>query len=91
MSTTGSDQWRPDLKTLHWAAAVLIEDYLFDYVRSDVRSRAGSGYAFPELPDAFWLVATESAIETVIFELFDQANAAHALPADEPTDGEPLD
>lgn len=87
-------QWRPDRKTIDWTSSVLVEDYLYEYVRSDVRSRCASSdaqFEFPELPDVFWLTVTEAAIETVVFELHTKMQAAYAQPADEPTDGEPLD
>lgn len=71
-----------------------MEDDLYEYVRSDVRSRCASSdaqFEFPELPDAFWLTVTEAAIETVVFELDKQLRAAYQLPPEQPTHGEPLD
>jgi hypothetical protein len=71
-----SGSWQPDRRTLDWITGILVEDYLYDHMRAQVRSRSamsGSGFTMPDAPDAFWLATAEAAIETILAEIYEQA------------------
>lgn len=66
------DGWVPDARTVMWWVGRAHESRIVDTLRAEVIDRAPD---LPPLPEAFWQLVAEVAVEHLTFDLVRQAQA----------------